>query len=54
MSDWAWTHPTYKLDIDVSLNDVEIIEIDASKRMADVDRENNIYPRKMMQKEEVK
>ncbi|MBC7883989.1 MAG: M1 family metallopeptidase [Saprospiraceae bacterium] len=53
MEDWTWTHPTYKLDIDIKLNDIEVIEIDASKRLADVNRENNIYPRPIMQKVEV-
>jgi Peptidase family M1 domain len=53
MPDWSWAHPTYKLDLDQKLNDIETIEIDVSKRLADVDRSNNIYPRKMVQKLDV-
>jgi len=47
--DWAWTHPTYGLDIDTSLSEIEKIEIDASQRLADANRENNIFPRLMPQ-----
>ena len=53
MKDWSWTHPTYKLDLDQGVNDIETIEIDVSKRLADVDRTNNVYPRKMMPKLDV-
>ncbi|MBK9735253.1 MAG: M1 family metallopeptidase [Saprospiraceae bacterium] len=54
MEDWPWVNPTYKLDIDLNLEDIERIDIDASKRLADVNRENNVYPRVMMQKVEDK
>lgn len=50
MDDWSWTHPTYLLEADVKLEDVEKIEIDASQRLADVNREDNVYPRLMMPK----
>ena len=40
-SDWPWTHPGYILSVDHSLNEIESIEIDPSRRMADLDRNNN-------------
>ena len=43
-SDWPWTHPFYTLTIPVNLSDISFIEIDATQRMADVDRSNNVYP----------
>jgi hypothetical protein len=43
--DWPWTHPQYRLVVETgSRRTIESIEIDPSERMADVDRENNIYP----------
>ncbi|HUR10261.1 MAG TPA: M1 family metallopeptidase [Flavitalea sp.] len=38
---WKWTHPEYVFEIDHKLTDLKIVEIDASQRMADVDRKNN-------------
>ena len=38
---WAWTHPTYILETKISLREFTKIEIDATQRMADVDRRNN-------------
>ncbi|MDP4149062.1 MAG: M1 family metallopeptidase [Bacteroidota bacterium] len=38
---WKWTSPTYEFEIDHRLTDLKIVEIDASQRMADVDRTNN-------------
>ena len=43
MKDWHWTHPTYDLRIKVNLSYIKSIEIDPSKRMADIDRSNNSY-----------
>ena len=40
VKDWAWAYPTYTLEIDNS-KEIATIEIDASKTMADVNRENN-------------
>ncbi len=39
--DWAWAYPTYEHTIDRPNSAIEQIEIDASGRMADVNRENN-------------
>jgi hypothetical protein len=40
--EWAWTHPTYILEINQKLTDLKKVEIDPSKRMADIDRKNNL------------
>lgn len=45
MEDWGWAFPTYDFIIETPLSEIEKIEIDDSRLMADVDRENNIYPR---------
>ena len=39
--EWRWTHPTYVLTVNRKLTDLKLVEIDPSKRMADVDRKNN-------------
>ncbi|MEL6831653.1 MAG: M1 family metallopeptidase [Bacteroidota bacterium] len=39
--DWAWTHPTYELELPIALKQITAIEIDASGRMLDTDRSNN-------------
>jgi hypothetical protein len=46
--DWTWTHPTYYLDLNMKSSDIEKVEIDESKRLVDIDRTNNIYPRLVM------
>ena len=40
--EWRWTHPTYVVDIPGKLLNLKKIEIDPSKRMADIDRKNNV------------
>jgi hypothetical protein len=40
--EWRWTHPTYILETKTSLREFTEIEIDATQRMADVDRRNNL------------
>ena len=39
---WRWTHPTYTIELKNKLTDLKKVEIDASKRMADVNRKNNV------------
>jgi aminopeptidase N len=39
---WRWTHPTYVIEFKNRLADLQIAEIDPSKRMADINRKNNI------------
>lgn len=41
LEDWPWTHPTYTLSIDRPADEIESIEIDPEKEMADVERSNN-------------
>ena len=38
---WKWTSSTYEFDVNHKLTDLRLIEIDASHRMADVNRNNN-------------
>ena len=38
---WKWTHPYYTFQINRNLLDVKSVEIDPSKRMADIERKNN-------------
>ncbi|HEY8918511.1 MAG TPA: M1 family metallopeptidase [Chitinophaga sp.] len=38
---WAWTHPTYEVTLDIPMRNIELLEIDPSERMADIDRSNN-------------
>lgn len=39
---WKWTHPTYVLSTDFRLRDIIRVEIDPTKRMADIERKNNV------------
>ncbi len=40
--EWRWTHPTYVIEFKRKLTDLKEVEIDPSKRMADVERKNNV------------
>lgn len=42
-ADWPWTRNEYELIIPAKLNKITKIEIDPSKRMADIDRSDNVY-----------
>jgi Peptidase family M1 domain len=39
---WRWTHPTYVVEFKNKLTDLKKAEIDPSKRMADINRKNNV------------
>lgn len=39
--EWPWTNPTYTLELDVPVSEIEWMEIDPSLRMADIERSNN-------------
>jgi hypothetical protein len=39
---WRWTYPTYVLSTDIRLRDITRVEIDPTKRMADIERKNNV------------
>ena len=38
---WKWTSSSYEFEVNHKLTDLRLIEIDASHRMADVNRNNN-------------
>ncbi len=40
---WNWVAPEYEFSIDAGPDKIEKIIIDPSKRMADIDRENNVF-----------
>lgn len=40
---WPWAYPTYTFSIDRPKESIKSIEIDASQRMADVNREDNLF-----------
>ena len=40
--EWNWTNPTYILEFKRKLSDLVSVEIDPTKRMADVDQNNNV------------
>ena len=42
VEEWKWTHPTYIVETKRRLTDLRWVEIDPSKRMADIDRKNNL------------
>ncbi|MCH5598129.1 hypothetical protein [Niabella ginsengisoli] len=39
---WHWTSPTYTINTDLKLSEISQIEIDPTKRMADVEQANNV------------
>ena len=41
-SEWNWTNPTYIVEFKHRLTNLVSVEIDPSKRMADVDQKNNV------------
>lgn len=41
--DWPWTHPEYVLSLDVPVEELSKVEIDASGRLLDVNREDNLW-----------
>ena len=40
---WPWTYPSYTFKIDREASDIKALTIDASLRMADIDRSNNSF-----------
>lgn len=43
LEDWPWTHPSYEFTLDRATGDIQSVEIDPSRRLADVNPENNSY-----------
>lgn len=52
--DWKWVFPEYTLRIARPIESIKKIEIDSSHRMADIDRENNIWELVTSEADEVK
>ncbi|MBE7169772.1 MAG: M1 family metallopeptidase [Williamsia sp.] len=38
---WKWTHPTYIVELPKKLDDLALVEIDPTQRLADINRDNN-------------
>ncbi|MGB0390815.1 MAG: M1 family metallopeptidase [Salibacteraceae bacterium] len=45
LTDWAWVNPNYSFDLGVEFSNVLKVEIDPQLMMADINLENNIFPR---------
>ena len=45
LKSWPWVYPEYSFSINVDKKNIKYIGIDVSNRMADVDKQNNYYPR---------
>lgn len=45
LEDWAWVNPTYTFEVDMDLNSIESVIIDPQLMTADINLENNVYPR---------
>lgn len=43
LNDWNWVNPTYDIQTTFSLDEIESIEIDPSRRLADINMANNIW-----------
>ncbi len=42
-ADWPWVNPTYTVEIDAPASEIKRVEIDPSMRMADINRDNNVF-----------
>jgi hypothetical protein len=42
---WKWVYPRYLLTVDLPFDQIQSVEIDPSKRMQDIDLDNNMWPR---------
>ena len=40
--EWRWTHPTYVVEFKRSLMELTAASIDPTKRLADIERRNNL------------
>ncbi|NMM48023.1 M1 family metallopeptidase [Marinigracilibium pacificum] len=43
LSDWGWTNPQYAVELEISPEEIESIEIDPDQFLADINRGNNKY-----------
>ncbi|MBN8652788.1 MAG: M1 family metallopeptidase [Cytophagales bacterium] len=42
LADWPWVYPTYNVQLNRKSGEIQSIEIDASQRLADINRKNNL------------
>lgn len=40
---WRWTDPVYEFSLPINFAQIRSVQIDPSKRMADIDQSNNVY-----------
>ncbi|MCF8244507.1 MAG: M1 family metallopeptidase [Saprospiraceae bacterium] len=52
LPDWRWTHPTYEFNLDEKFKNIKGIEIDASQRLLDWDRDNNVWGKQVDEKDD--
>ncbi|MEX2600893.1 MAG: M1 family metallopeptidase [Balneolaceae bacterium] len=45
LDEWLWVTPAYRFELPYSIGEIVRLEIDPTRRMADVNRENNVWPR---------
>ncbi len=43
LEDWPWTYPQWEIGIPRDVSEIRSLEIDPSKRMADLNRDNNFF-----------
>ena len=44
---WPWVYSNYNLTIDFAIKDIVTITIDPNLMMADINRSQNVYPKKV-------
>jgi hypothetical protein len=45
LQEWPWTHRIYQVQLNNKLSEILSVQLDPSREMADINRENNRYPR---------
>lgn len=43
LADWPWTNPTYEFSTPIAKENIKSVEIDPSRRMADLNQDNNVF-----------
>ncbi len=43
---WAWVDLNYGFEIEYSMDEIQSVEIDPNGMLADIQMENNVFPRK--------
>ncbi len=50
--DWPWTHPTYDLEVDCNIKNIEKVEINPSVDFIDLNPLDNTYPQLILEEDE--